>query len=400
MEAILRRRSKKLLSKPQSIEVIHVKRKVTHRGVALCGGSLVMLMAGFLLRSGELMTLGGCGLLMVVACFVLAPLNLRGLKLRVQLPPRFFATRSVTALVELCNPRRALNAWSVEIIMRFPHQLVRSGYAAWTPTQSSSVLSERLSLPARVEATKVDYEFRSRFPLGLFEVHQVSSSSCPVLVYPRLITPVELQVGGSQSDLNPIVGVGLGDLFGEPRGIRRYQPGDKATRIHQSASAHSISRGQGLQVRAFDPPGLHPHRCRIVFHSFAKAGDVIRLDRFERALSLATGTLAHFYSNQTKVSFQADFTNWRCCPCENRAQYFECLALLARAKRAPQTTAHELAEILQKAPSDERLIIISDASLENWSDLVPLTHRQVTLINIREVRFKPRKVQLQLVPSS
>ncbi len=370
---------------------------MTGRGIAVSGAAVALLIAGFCLRNGEWITMGTCGLLVVGSCFVLAPLNLQNLELKVQLPPRFFAGRSVHAEVELLNRRRFLDAWCIEISLRFPHEVRHTGHATWTTAGGRSVMKTRLRIPDRASFPEVACEWFSRFPMGLFEVRRTSVSNCPTVVYPRLITPAELQWDGFQPDLNALVGASTGDLFGEPRGIRPYQPGDKAARIHQFASARAMARGLGLQVRAFDPPGLHPDACRIVFHSHAKAGKIIRSDRFERALSLAAGTLAHFQNHQAKVSFHADFANWRHYPCESRVQYFDCLALLTQAKRARQTMAHELAEILNQAPPHQQLIIISDSPPEHWADLIPATQQRAILIDIRQVRFEQRQLNLQPV---
>lgn len=355
-----------------------------------------MFVAGFLLGDGVTITLGACGLVLVGAGRALAALNVQGLELRLQLPPRFFATRTVPVVVELHNTRGALNARGVDITVRFPHKVGCGGLAACTLVQGSSLLRERISIPARAVCDEVGYELRSNFPLGLFEVRVNASANCPLMVYPRTITPIELQLDGHRMDPNPVAGIGLGDVFGEPRGIRPYQPGDKATRIHQFATAHSISRGRGLQVRSFDPPGFHPEACRIVFHSYAKAGEVIRLDRFERALSLLSGTLAHYQTSQTKVSFQADFDDWRVRRCQSRTQYFEALALITHARRCRKTTAGDLVEVLQKLPADEQLIILSDATPDHWAELLGPMHRRAILVDIRQVRFKQRTLHTQL----
>ena len=192
----------------------------------------------------------------------------------------------------------------------------------------------------------------------------------------------------------------FGDLFGEPRGIRRYQPGDKAARIHQPASARSLALGRGFQVRAYDPPGFHPDRSRVVFHSYAREGEIIRLDRFDRALSLAAGTLAHLHSSQTKVTFQADFTNWKCFPCEDRSQYIECLALLAKAGRSSHTDAQGLGACLESVPKDEQLIILSDSPSPHWLEFVPPTHESVMVINIQQVRYSRPDIQFQPAQSA
>lgn len=369
--------------------------KITGRGIAVGCGASIMFVTGFLMGDGELTTLGACGLLILGGCYLLAPLNLKNLELSVQLPPRFFATRGVHADVELHNRRKWFGARNVEIRLCFAHHVVKHALALWTGAQSSSPMRERLSIPARAEFTEVDYELRSGFPLGLFELRQKSKATCPALVYPQPITPPELLWGGLKPDHHPRTGSALGDLFGEPRGIRSYQPGDKVARIHQTASARSVSRGLGLQVRAYDPPGFHPDTCRVVFHSHAREGEIIRLDRFDRALSLTAGVLVHLHASQCKVTFQADFINWNRAPAETRTEHIECLALLATARRAPKTKGQELAEVLKNIPKEEQLIIISDSPTDQWADLVPPTHHGAVLINIRQVRHHKPGMQFQ-----
>ncbi|MFT5467132.1 MAG: hypothetical protein ACI8UO_002235 [Verrucomicrobiales bacterium] len=374
--------------------MIQETRNITGRGVAVFVGAFMLLFLGLLIHDGAAMTLGICGLLLTGTCYAFAPRNLRGLRLKLRLPHRFRACRSVTLEVELRNERRLLGAYNVDILMRFPQKIERSGHADWTSARSVSLLRDRLSIPSRSCSSEVGCEFRSRFPLGLFQVRLTSSVDCPVLVYPRLITPTELLVGGSQPDLLPTTGATAGEAFGEPRGIRVYQPGDAANWIHLAATTRSLARGHGLRVRAYDPPGFHPNSCRIIFHSYSNAGEMIRLDRYERSLSLVAGTLAHFQSIYTNVIIQAEFTNWLYRPCENRSQYFECLAQLAKSNRPARTPAHKLIDVLQGVPTDEQLILISDSPPYNWIHLVPTSHKQVIIVDIRQIRFKQRRIQL------
>jgi len=375
-------------------EVTGISRQLTNRGTAFAGGALLLFIAGAWGQDGALMTLGLLGLILVAGCFFLAPLNLRGLELRLQLPHRFHAARRVPLEAELWNPRRLLDAYQVEISMRFPQKVERSGYADWTPAGSRSVLRSHLSIPFRSCAEEVGYEIHSRFPLGLFEARLTSAVSFPLLVYPRPIAPPGLPVDGFQSDALPLAGAVAGELFGEPRGIRLYQPGDAANRIHQSATARSLARGHGIRVRAYDPPGFYPAACRIVFHSRAASGKMIRFDRFERGLSLVAGTLAHFRASPSKVSLQAYFTQWHCRPCETRAQFLDCLSLLARVDRPVRTKDQELAELLQGVPAEEQIVIISDSPAADWVSLIPGKHRKVIVIDIREARFQPRPTKL------
>ncbi|MEM1293722.1 MAG: DUF58 domain-containing protein [Verrucomicrobiota bacterium] len=371
-------------------------RNITGLGVAIGCGAIILLMVGTWIHDGALMTLGFCGLLLIGCGYILAPLNLRDLELKLQLPRRFHAARSVPYVAELWNGRRILDAYQIAVTIRFPQKVERLGYVNWTPVGSGGSLHDRLSIPVRSSFSSVEIEFVSRFPLGLFEVRQTATAAAPTLVYPRLITPLELLSEGAQPDNMPTSGIALGDFLGEPRGVRPYQPGDPANRIHQSATARSLARDQSLQVRAYDPPGFHPYRCHLIFHSQPATGELIRFDRFERGLSLVAGTLNYLQAGQTRITLQADFTDWLCRPCENRAQYSECLALLAQTSKPKPTKPNELADILQSVPTDEQLIIISDSPPDNWIHLVPPTHPQVMVIDIRQIRFRKRR--LQLVP--
>lgn len=354
----------------------------------------MLFIVGTWFHEGSLMTLGFCGLLLVGACFGLASLNLRNLELRLQLPRRFHASRSVPFEAELWNGRRLIDAYQITVVIRFPQKVERIGYLPWTPVGSISGMHDRLSIPVRSAFSSVDYSLTSRFPFGLFESRLSSNAPTQVLVYPRLITPLELLTEGAQPDHMPTSGIALGDYLGEPRGVRPYQPGDPANRIHQPATARSLARNQELQVRAYDPPGFHPYSCRVIFHSFASPGELIRFDRFERGLSLVAGTLNYLQSVQTKVTLQADFTDWLCRPCENRAQYSECLALLAKTKQPTPSSAENLAEVLQSVPVEDQLIIISDSPPDEWIHLIPSSHPQVIVVDIRQIRFRKRRIQL------
>lgn len=376
-----------------------MKCRVTARGIVVGIGALVMLLSGALLQDGELITLGGCGGLMWVICFMLARLNLRAVDLEVQLPLRFFAMRSVQADVQLSNSHPWRHARQVEIRMRFVHQVIKHAFAPLTLARSSSVLKERLSIPARAECFEVDCEIHSIFPLGLFEVCRKWDAPCQAMVYPAPITPPELLCGGMQPDHQPNSATAMGDLVGEPRGVRRYQSGDRMARIHQSATARAMSRGQGFQVRAYDPPGFHPQRCRVVFHSCAGEGEIIRSDRFDRALSLTVGTLAHLHRNQTKVTFQADFNDWAELPCAKRSEYIDCLTRLTTAVRAEHTSEQELIQHLQRVSVEEQLIIISDSPADQWAELVPASHPATLVINIRQVHFRRPGLQFQPQPA-
>lgn len=381
-----------------------MKCRITRRGIAVVAVTLLMMVMGILFQDGEFMTIGACGLLMVAGASLLARLNMAGLKLELKLPARFFAMRSVHADLELINRRRWLHARQVEIRMCFVHQVVKYAQAPLTLAGSCSVLREHLSIPGRAEFSDVACEMNSSFPMGLFDSSQRTSVDCATLVYPQAITPPELLWGGIQANHQVghhlDAGSAMADFSGEPRGIRCYQSGDKMARIHQPASARSVPLGRGLQVGAYDPPGCYSQHCHIMYHSCAKEGQMIRRDRFERSLSTVAGTLTYFQAQGTSVTLQADFNNWTRLPCTVRAEYIECLALLATATRSSHTSERELTRYLQQVSMNEQLIVISDSPTDHWKHLIPTSHPAVMVVNIRKLSFRQLGIPFQLAKTA
>ena len=106
-----------------------------------------------------------------------------------------------------------------------------------------------------------------------------------------------------------------------------------------------------------------PMNNHIIFHSYASGGEILREDRFERALSLLTGTLTELHQKGVPSLLVADFLAWEGVVCQNRLQLLKCLKTLASVTRSNGTEAHDLEKALRAVSPDHALIIISDMYL-------------------------------------
>lgn len=379
-----------LLSEITGSLLARMKRKrlpISRHGAALAGGALVLLMGGMLLGDGLLMLLGFCAIVFLVSSGVLAWLSLYRLKLSVHLPKRVSAGREFDFDLTLHNRRSVLDAFQVQVEVILPGKVRFIALAPWTAAGSASRLVEPVLLPSRGYADVHAARISTTFPLGLFSMSRSIRLRCPIVVTPRPIQPMELQSDGALHDAQPRGGVTIGQSFGEPRGIRPWQAGDSARRIHWPASARAMARGHDLRVREYDPPGFHPDHCHLVFHSYASGGEMLREDRFERAVSLLTGSLTSMQANGIPCVLTADFNDWHPVSSGSRLQLVECLSQLARVQRNKGTEAHDLEQTLRAVSPDHALVIISDMPPDSWSHLLA-KHPHTLIIDIRQIRYR------------
>jgi uncharacterized protein (DUF58 family) len=327
-------------------------------------------------------------IIVLLCCRLLGRKNLSLLEIEAEFPRRVYAGKAFEISTYLDNKKKWLNSYLVQVSLKLIHDVRIEARANWIANEQGAKLANRISISLRGSTTELHGSFSSCFPMGLFR-HEVSFLfPCTMIVYPRLITPLELMTVGSLKEADPQRGVQIGNAKGEFRGIRAWKPGDSVKRIHWPASARSFARGQGLRVREFDPPGFSPKNCIVIFHSHAVKGTIYRKDRFERAISLAAGTLSYLYSRQIEAQFTADFLGWQTLDCKNRNQYIELLAILAQSERALGNELIELQNSLQQfSTTFDQLVIVSDIDPDAWSDSLNLPHNAL-VIDIRQIRFK------------
>lgn len=360
---------------------------ISRYGAALAGGSLALLIGGLVVADGLLLLLGGCGLLFLFMAWMLSWLSLRSLSLAMHLPKRVKAGMPFDLELTLHNRRIWLDAFQIRVKLIMPRKTILNTLAPWTPAGSASRIVESFTLPSRAFEDSHAVQLSTTFPLGLFYLKRELIVRHKVTVIPRAIPPRELNSDGSLHDSQPRGGVTAGQSFGEPRGIRPWQAGDSARRIHWPASARSLARGHDLRVREYDPPGFHPDYCHLVFHSYASGGEMLREDRFERAISLLTGSLGVLQGNGIPCVLTADFNDWQNIACSTRFQMVECLSQLSRVQRNRGTEAHDLENVLRSVSPDHALVIISDMPPASWQHLL-VNHPHTMVIDIRHVRYR------------
>lgn len=358
---------------------------MTPKGAILIGSSLALIAAGFMRIDGILITLGAAGILLLLGTFLLGRRNLRRLSVSLRAPARVYAATSFGLRLTLSNKRTILDTFTIEIALRLSRQAELSTTAPWTAAGSSSSVKLLGTIPGRGSVIDHPYTLRSTFPLDLFRHEASGYASHEILVYPRPLVPREFFTHGALHDSSLLPGVTPGSAPGEPRGVRPWQPGDPAKHIHWPASARSMSRRRGLRIRENDPPGFHPQHCTVLFHSFGTSGELIRNDRFERALSLVCGTLRHLRDHGIPTTLVADFLDWKPLPVTSRAGMGRALIALARAGRANGTEAHDLLAALDSIPPTHSLLLLSDMPTSAWSHTLP--KRPALLIDIRQYRF-------------
>lgn len=370
--------------------------RLTRRGGALLAISLVLLVAGLLRIDGALASLGAAGLLLLVLAWAAGRANLARCLLSLSGPARVFGGTVFPLRLTVHNHRRWLDAFDLEIDLSLGGDSPVPAHARWTAAGSAADLTLRSSLPARGEFHHHPFRLRSSFPLGLVELRANGHTEAPILVYPRPLTPLELLAPGVLLDAAPLEGSSAGDAPGEPRGLRAYRSGDPVRRFHWGATVRAHARGAQAVVRENDPPGFHPQHAQLLFHSFASNGELIRPDRFERALSLACGTLRHLHSLGIPATFCADFDGWRDLPSTTRIQLSTCLVTLAEARRAPDTEIHDLQAVLSRIPPSRTLIVISDMPADTWRRHLPPRSLEPLVIDIRHHAKRGRR---HLIPA-
>ena len=353
-------------------------------------GFVGLFLLGYIFVDGILLVLSVLCLVLFFVALLWGRWNISKLSVEVKMPERVYAGKGVEFVAYLDNHKLLMDSFGLKVSVHILHSVTMTAFAGWVANKEAVKLARRISVPLRGTKESFEIVVESSFPLSLFKHSVVTSQPRNLIVYPRLITPLEVMTCGSLNDIDPQRGIQLGDAVGEPRGIRAWRPGDSAKRIHWPASARALVRGQGLRLREYDPPGFAPVTCLVLFHSHADQGEVYRQDRFERAASLAAGTLRFLHGRQVEAKFTADFLGWRMIDCETRSQYIELLAIMAQAKRSLGTQQHDLQSAIDDFSSKiDQLVIVSDMDPDSWSEGLTMPDNTL-VIDIRQMHFGRR----------
>jgi hypothetical protein len=157
-----------------------------------------------------------------------------------------------------------------------------------------------------------------------------------------------------------------------------------------------LACGHDLRIREYDPPGFHPDQCHIIFHSYASGREMLREDRFERAISLLTGTLKELQGKGIPCMISADFLDWQPVECQSRKQMIEFLVKTAKIRRATGTESHDLERAIRLTSPDYAVIIISDMTPDSWTHLLT-SSANIMAIDIRQIRYRHRTLHAAAV---
>ncbi|MBN8460744.1 MAG: DUF58 domain-containing protein [Verrucomicrobia bacterium] len=350
---------------------IPVSSQPSVRGAVLGGVGVSLLVAGMWRVDGALAALGLGTLALQALAWLLGRLNLANLSATLDAPSSVPAGVMFPALLTIHNRRGFWDSFDLRVELELPGKARATGHVRWVSARTAADIDLRIAVPTRAHASAHVVRVGSSFPMGLFEMRRTLVADHELLVFPRPIQPRGLRAMGVLMDAAPQDGASAGEAAGEPRGLRPWRPGDSMRRIDWPSSVRAWSHGSGLVVRETDPPGFHPRRCMVLFHSFGFDGSLIRPERFEHALSLASGTIRHLHGLGIPVRLIADFDGWNEHPAATRAQLTACQELLARAHRAKGTEAHDLHAAAAKVWDDEVLVAISDMPPSVWRGALP-----------------------------
>ena len=341
----------------------------TRRGLILAGIGLALFLVGMWRVDGVMAAMG----LAVGALLLVARLsgreNVRGLTLSYRGPRRTEAGKGFSGKVTLSNPRSLLDGFWVDFGVILMGERDVSGRVLWLEGGGSTVAECRVVLTKRgCEHTQKAW-IRSGFPLGLFAFQINLTVEAETGVLARARVPLELRLSGYLLDGLPLGGAGCFGGIGEWRGLREWRGGDPVRRIAWAASLRSEASGGGLLVREDEPPGSQAEGCLLIFHSYGGDKNLIRPDRFEKALELASGAMGVMQSWGVPVRWMADFEGWEEKKIRTPKQLAAMRENMIFAKRAAWTEAHDLAEALAGAADHECVVVISDMPRLTWETM-------------------------------
>ncbi len=354
--------------------------RLTASGLAVWWLAVGLLVIGVLRYDGALIWLGGVGMIVMVVARWWAPKNLRDLELVRRRPARVFAGETFELTLVVRRPE-TMPSWyprtgcAVEIRdgllpKRQPGVFLARGLRPGEWAEGSA--SMRCFRRGRYRRTSV--EIRTRFPLGLFETRASGTllddrlaTDGGLVVYPQPFLPEALKRDlelarfdlGSRHGIEPEPGE-------EYRGIREYRSGDPVKAVHWPATA----RAGGLMVREWDPPAPRPARYGLLLHTWEKGGGrLLRPDRWELALRMATGLVAHCRATGIGLWF-ADETGRSAAPMRRipeAVSFGEALMHLALVPRVRMPGMERFrASLEQLVAQCDRVFVISDVPQEYW----------------------------------
>lgn len=363
-----------------------MRKKFETRGVVVLSAAVALAAAGLLMVDGVLLALGTAAAVWLGVTALFAWSNLRLLEVALEGPRVIRAGEKFRLGVIVSNRRRWLDAVGLRVRLEGPGGVFSESDVPWVMAGDASSGELRLMAEGRGDSKVMRYSIRSTFPWGLLGIETSGTVPLALTVLPRPVVPMELLRGGSDQERDGFFDPQRRESVGIPRGLREFRAGDRPRDVAWSASVRAVARGTGLVVREWDPPGLRPHQVTVLFHSYGADGELIRPDRFERAISLAWGALGHLQAGGVEIQWMADFDAWVPVSIESKRELGTLGDRLAGCRREASTEGHELELRLQECRGE--VWVISDMPPSSWRHIVD-EHHGVRVIDV--TRFEKGK---------
>lgn len=354
----------------------------TRFGVIFAGIGLAFFSVGMWRVDGVMAAMGLAAWLVLGLAVLLGRWNVNGLELVYRGPRRVEVAKGFEGKLELHCSGRMMDGFWLDFGVKLMGEKEIAGRVLWLGSNSSARVVKWVSLKHRGRKKKQDGWVNSGFPLGLFHFRTEMRLPAEIGVMPVGRVPKELDFSGFLMDGMPLGGSRRLGGMGEWKGLREWRSGDSVRKIAWPASTRSQATGGSLLVRQEEPPGSKAEMCAVVFHSYGKDGDLIRPDRFERALSLLCGVVGVLVGAGIPVRVLADFWEWESLEVNSKRALAVMKEGLIRAKRADWVEAHDVSEAFSMVKKRECLIVISDMPIASWEGLVPDSALDPVKVNI------------------
>jgi uncharacterized protein (DUF58 family) len=380
-----------ILSIEEAVEEGRIRFAWTRRGVILGALGFSLFAVGMWRVDGVMAAMGLSVAVLFLVAFVLGRMNLRSLALTYRGHSRVEAGKGFAGKLILSNGSGFADSLWIEFGIDLMGEAAVSGKVFWIAGGGAAEVEGRPVLRTRGLRSEQRGWVRSGFPLGLMSFSKKLTVAAEIGVLPKPVVPRALALQGYLLDGAPLGGSKHFGGIGEWKGLRERRGGDGLRRIAWAASLRSEAAGGAILVREDEPPGSQAEGCLVVFHSYGGAGDLIRPDRFEKALSLFCGALGHLLGCGMPVRWIADFNGWEEGVLKTRRQLAGVREGLLTVKRASGTEAHDLIAALKRAYEHECVVVVSDMPRSGWEDFVPELAITPVLVDIRDYDGSRRK---------
>lgn len=369
--------------------------RLTPAGGAALAAALTTTLAGLVLLSGPVFSVGLTGLAILRLCRHLAFRHLSGIGIIRSLPHRAQAGESFPVETMITRGQR----FPAGITIRFtdPLAAMRQDRAIAPANDRTSLLRYTGKSPRRGFYRARHWTMRSTWPLGLFEGTRSGAfqDSNPVIVQPKPFLPNRLKshlnrLSLESAENSPAPPEPAADF----RLLREFRSGDPIRSINWPSSLRS---GQ-LHVSELEPPRPKPRAYGILVHSHEPAGQVLTPETFEMILRITTGLLFRFQREEIPLVFR-HYPD-KATTLSNRSAFEAALDRLALCRRMPSTSIESLCAAAGDFRNCDEVFILSDCPGVEWGEALREHFTRSTCIDATSLTSQSRpglKTRLRLL---